>query len=961
MPRLPMGTVTFLFTDIEGSTRLLRQLGDTYASVLADYQWLLREAFRPHGAQEVDTQGDALFVAFARAKDALAAAIASQRGIIAHPWREGVSVRVRMGLHTGEPLSSETSYVGMDVHRAARICSAGHGGQILLSQTTRDLVEDDLPEGVNLRDLGEHRLKDLARPHHLFQIVAAGLPADFPPLRSLQTLPNNLPIQLTSFIGREQEKAEVKRLLSTTRLLTLAGAGGAGKTRLALQVAADLVDAFSDGVWLVELASLADPALVPQAVAAALGMREQPGRTILTTLTEYLQPRHLLLVLDNCEHLAAACAQLTDALLRTAPTLQILATSRELLGITGETAWRVPSLSLPDSRRLPPPERLREYEAVRLFTDRAAAVLPDFLLTHRNALVVAQVCQSLDGIPLAIELAAARVRVLSVEQIAQRLDDRFRLLTGGGRTTLPRHQTLRGAMDWSYVLLSEQERAVFRRLAVFAGGYTLGAAEAVCAGADIVQDEILDLLAQLVDKSLVVVEAQNADVRYRMLETIRQYAREKLVEAQEEAQVRRRHRDWFLALAEQAEPMLPGPGEWWLDRLEVEHDNLRAALELCLGSGEVEAGLRLAGALKRFWLVRGYWIEGRQRLEALLARSEGAAPAWRAKAITGAAALAQYQGDYERAVALCEESLAIQRKQGDERGMADSLNIMGNVMYERGNYGAAWKLHEKSLAYGREVEDKHAMAASLVNLAGVALHEGDYTQAVALAQESLTSFREVGDRRGIAAALHMLGVVASDQDDYVIARPRYEESLAIRRELGDKRGIAGSLSALGLVAREQGDYASARARYEESLAIQRQLGDKRGIAASLRNLGLVAWRQGDPARATALLKESLVIRNAQGNRAGIAECLEGLARVAQHPERAAKLLGTAAALREAMRAPLPPSDRSDYDRVVAAVRAALDERVFEAAWHHGRDMTLEQVVQYALTGRATPPISPLTN
>ncbi len=560
MPDLLTGTVTFLFTNIEGSTELLQRLDDRrYGEVLAEHQRLLRAAFQEEGGQEMDTQGDAFFVAFPRASNAVAAAVAAQLAITAHPWPEGVQVRVCIGLHTGEATIADSRYVGLNVHRAARICAAGWGGQILVSRATRDVVTHDLPPGVILRGLGEHRLKDLQRLEEIFQLLHPDLPTDFPPLRSLDVLPNNLPHQVTSFIGREWEMAEVKRLLPTTRLLTLTGPGGCGKTRLALQVAADLLEEFANGVWLAELAALSDSALVPQAVASALGVREEPGRSLLATLADYLQPKQLLLVLDNCERLIGACAPLAAALLRACPSLKILALSWEVLGIAEEVTYHVPALSLPDLRRLPSLEHLTQYEAVRLFIERAADALPTFAVTNQNARAVAQVCYRLDGIPLAIELAAARVKVLSVDQIAGRLDDRFRLLTSGSRAAPPRLQTLRATMDWGYDLLSEKERMVLRRLAVFAGGWTLAAAEAVCAGDRVEGFEVLDLLTRLVNKSLVSAEEQGEETHYRMLETVRQYAREKLLESGEADVVRGRHRDWDQRMAERADPELHGP------------------------------------------------------------------------------------------------------------------------------------------------------------------------------------------------------------------------------------------------------------------------------------------------------------------------------------------------------------------------------------------------------------------
>lgn len=994
MPDLPTGTVTFLFTDIEGSTALLQYLGDTrYAEALAQHRDLLRTAFEEGGGHEVDTQGDAFFVAFGRARDAVSTALAAQLALTAHPWAEGAPVRVRMGLHTGEPILAGGGYVGLDVHRAARMAAAGWGGQILLSQATRDAIEHDLQESVTLRDLGEHRLKDLQYREQIFMLVHPDLPTDFPPLRSLETLPNNLPRQLTSFIGREREMAEVKRMLTTTRLLTLSGAGGSGKTRLALQVAAELLEEFTNGVWLVELAALSDPALVPQAVVSALGLREEPGRPLLTTLTDYLRSKTLLLVLDNCEHLVAACAQLAEALLRVSPNLRILATTREVLGIAGETVWRVPSLSLPDLRRLPAFEQLTQYEAVRLFVERAMISRPEFALTSASAPSVAQVVHRLDGIPLAIELAAARVKVLSVDQIAGRLDDRFRLLTTGSRTALPRQQTLRAAIDWSYDLLSQQERTLLRRLSVFAGSWTLEAAETICAGDGVEEPDVLDLLMQLVDKSLVMMEEREGKVRYRLLETLRQYGGEKLLESGEPAAVRGRHRDWYLGLAERAEPELQGRHqEVWLERLETEHDNLRAGLEWSkteAGGAEVEA--RLAGALHRFWLMRGYLSEGRDWLEGAVSRSNGAPAPARAKALYGGSALAFYQGEYGRAVALSQESLAVYRQLGDRLGVALSLNILGGVTRNQGDHARATALFEESLALSRQSDHKWALAETLNALGIVARRQGDYGRATALGEESLVLWRDLGDKRGLAASLSHLGIVARYQGNYERARTLHEEGLALRRELGDKADLATSLGSLGTVAMNLGDYERAGELFEESLTLCRELGNKIGTAAALGNLGVLAHRQGDDHRAAGVLQESLALWRELGDRQAVATALTVLGMVAHalgdyeraaalyreslvlyrelkdklgiaqslgwlarsvgtqgRPAPAARLFGAAEALREAIGAPLPPADRADYDRSVAAVRVLLDEEAFKAAWAQGRAMTLEEAMNEAL-------------
>src|SRR5262245_39588833 len=591
-PPLPTGTVTFLFTDVEGSTRLWEQHPDQMRAALVEHDALIEFLTAQHGGHLVRPrgEGDSRFCVFARATEAVVAAAAIQRALHEESWPAETPLRVRLALHTGEADLRAGDYYGSAVNRCARLRAIAHGSQALLSMATEELVRDALPSGVALRDLGEHRLSDLARPEHVFQVVVPGVPAAFPPLRSLDTLPNNLPLQLTSFVGREREVAEVAGMLAAHRLITLTGVGGTGKTRLALQVAADALLAFSDGVWLVALDALRDPGLAPQAVALSIGVREERERPLLATLTDALKPKRLLLLLDNCEHLLDACARLADALLRACPHLTIVATSREALGIAGETVWRVPSLALPAvfaGQPLPPVETLTRYEAVALFVDRAQAVQPRFALTRESAPAVVSVCALLDGIPLALELAAARVRALSVDQLLARLTDRFRLLTGGSRTALERHQTLRAAVDWSHALLTAPERVLFRRLAVFAGGWTLEAAEAVGPAPDgpaggLAREDVLDLLTRLVDQSLVdvVAEAPGAGpARYRLLETLRQYAQHKLVEAEEVAAVRGRHAAHYLALAEQAQPALHGPEQLvWLDRLEEEHANLRGAL-----------------------------------------------------------------------------------------------------------------------------------------------------------------------------------------------------------------------------------------------------------------------------------------------------------------------------------------------------------------------------------------------
>ena len=658
-------------------------------------------------------------------------------------------------------------------------------------------------------------MPDPTRPTRDASEGGTGSLVTFPRPRPAGRPPDNLPLQLTSFVGREREMAKVKRLLADQRLLTLTGPGGCGKTRLALAVGHELVEEFKDGAWLVELASLSDPALVAQTVAFTLGVREQPGRPLTETLADSLRPREVLLVLDNCEHLVEACANLADALLRACPRLRILATSRETLGIAGETPWLVPSLSLPAGRQPPAIEEMPRFEAVRLFIERTTAVLPGFALTDRNAQAVAQVCQRLDGIPLAIELAAARARVLAVEQIAARLDGCFRLLAAGSRTALPRHRTLRATIDWSHELLSEEERALFRRLSVFAGGFTLEAVEAVCAGEGIEEDEVLDLLSHLVDKSLVMVEERGGEARYRLLETVRQYGHEKLLESEAAESIRGRHANFFLALAEEADPKLKGAqSRLWLERLEIEHDNLRAALRWAADAGEVETLLLLAGALWWFWLRNGHLSEGRRWLEDALEWAEPPArTAARAKVLWGAGFLAFSQVSHPAARSRLEESAEICQEIGDRRGLAYALSFLSLVM----------------------------------------AHQGESAEGRPLAQEGVRLFREDGgDRWGLAIALTNMGTVAEAQADYDLAITFFEESATILRELGDKWPLSLPLRHLGIVASRQGDHLRAEGLYKESLASLRELGEKWLISLCLEELAGVACAQGKHARAARL-------------------------------------------------------------------------------------------------------------
>jgi non-specific serine/threonine protein kinase len=751
-----------------------------------------------------------------------------------------------------------------------------------------------------------------------------------------------LPAPLTSFIGREQELAALRRTLGGTRLLTLAGAGGCGKTRLALALAEELLWAYPHGVRFVELAALADPALLPETVATTLGLWTAGPQPVMELLMEHLAPRHLLLVLDNCEHLLPACAVLVETLLRACPHLEVVTTSREPLGVGGEALWRVPPLSLPSQTA-----DAAGADAVRLFVARARQYRPDFSLTAANETVVVRICERLDGIPLAIELAAACVKVLSVEQIAARLADRFRLLTGGSRTALPRQQTLRATLDWSHDLLTPPERVVLRRLSVFAGGFALEAAEAVCD-----EEDLLGVLTRLVDKSLVIADQLDGVARYRLLETVRQYAAEKLDEAEEPALARDRHLGWYLALALSASATAHGLGESeWLARLEEEHDNLRAALAWSLTQKEGESALRLAGALPRFWQLRGHMSEGRQWLARALESGGGAPARVRAEALHSAGVLAYLQGDYQESRTLHEQSLALNQEMGNRQGIAEAHCSLGYLALRHGEYVAARTLLEASLAAHTDLGYKLGIARARDALGVLALRRGDYDAARAHFEAGLALHRELGNKEGVASALEDLASLAADQNGEEQAA-LLEESLRLYHEIGNRQGIALVLGSLGMVAWRRGDHGRARALTHESLTLYREVGDRRGVARMLAQQGLVALYERDYARAMALGREGLALYHDLGEEWAIGRYLPvaaGAALGLGQPARAARLFSAAAALRERLGTPLPPGVRHVHDRAVAAVHAALGEDALEQAWASGWSMSWETAVAYALS------------
>ena len=864
---LPSGVVTFLFTDIEASTQQLSRLGDeNYLALMERHRAVLRAAFAAHSGHEVSTGGDSFFVAFERASDAVGAALDAQSAL-ADERLDEVGVRVRMGLHTGQALLVDGDYHGLAVHHAARIAGAAHGGQVLVSAATADLASAQLPEDLVLTDLGEHRLKDLERPQRLFQLGSSDLATTFPPPRSLELVTHNLPVQTSSFVGRHTELAEVAKLLEAARLVSLLGPGGVGKTRLAFQVAADGVENFSGGIWVAELASVADETAVAAALLRALALREEAARNPTDTIGEYLRDRQALVILDNCEQVISAAAALAKALLENCPKLRVLATSREALRVGGEVTYQVGGLGLVSGASVGSLDSPADADAVRLFVARAADVSPGFVLSADNAADIAALCARLDGLPLAIELAAARARSLSPGQIKARLGQTLDLLSKGARDADARQATLRGAIDWSHDLLGEPEQVLFRRLAVFTGGWRLEAAEHVCAGEDLPATKVLDVLDALADKSLVAVGADNdGEVRYRLLETIGAYATERLEEAGEAAMLADAHATWCSALAAEASQGLAGTREeaGWFDRLEPEQANLLASLEHLRSRGDAEE-LEQAGRLGAFWLARGHWQVARAQLHAALLVDSGPSPA-RAKVLASLGSVAADQGDYREARGRIEEALTIARDLGDRSNEGRWVGSLGTAALYQGDNREARSRYEEALTIARDVGDRRSEGRWVGSLGAVAFNQGDYPEARSRFEEALTIARDLGDRSSEGRWVGILGGIAASQGDYPEARSRFEEALTIARDLGDRRSEGTWAGNLGYVAAIQGDYREARSRFAEALTIARDVGDRRSEGRWVGGLGDVAANQGDYPEARSRYEEALTSAREIGNR-----------------------------------------------------------------------------------------------
>ena len=952
MPALPTGTVAFLFTDIEGSTALWERDPVAMRAAVERHVAILDAAIVANIGVHYKTVGDAMQAAFPTASAALAAAVEAQRALTAEPWPETGPLRVRMAIHVGEATPRDGDYLAPALNRLARLLTAGYGGQILLTAAAEALSRGALPPETSLRDLGKHRLRDLLQPERVFQLLHRDLPTDFPPLKSLDARPNNLPSQPNLFIGRKVELSEVIAHLrdERVRLLTLTGPGGTGKTRLALQAAAELLDTFPDGVYFVPFAALTDATLAPATIAAALTIRESAGQAPRELLLATLAEKEMLLVLDNLEQIPDVASFIGD-LLAAAPQLSVLATSRAPLHLRAEREYPVAPLPLPTTDPSLSVEHLSRFDAVHLFVDRAQSIKPDFALDDENASAVGEIVRRLDGLPLAIELAAARIRLFTPQVMLLRLEKRLPLLTGGARDLPARQRALRETIAWSYDLLAPDEQALFRRLSVFAGGLTLEAAASVAEpGPDL---DILTGLERLVEHSLIQATDGIADqARFRMLETIREYGLERLEEAGEREAVRQRHAQVFLDLAEEAATALDGPQPGgWLDRLEIEHDNLRAALNWAIDLPDGVMALRLAAALWPFWDIRGHYSEGRTWLERVLARDVVEPKAALAEVLTGAGSIARMQSDASRATALLERALALWKAIDDQRGVARVLLFLGHVADRQGDLAGARTRFEEALAIGRQTDNAPLIGSALINLGIIADQQGNYAGAVNHYEEALTIFRHLGDRRLESIALDNLGIVARSQGNLAEATRLFEDAIAVSHEVGDAWGVAGTLGNLGGIALQSGDLERARTYYEESLEGFHALGDRRGIANTLDNLGMVARQAGDLPRAAALHGEGLELVWELGDRIGVAFGLEGIAAVLGaigKPEQMVRIYAAVDALRTTLDAPLPPENQSEYDQAVAAARAQLGDTRFDEIWQAGRALAVEEAVAEGL-------------
>ncbi|MBK8550718.1 MAG: tetratricopeptide repeat protein [Ignavibacteria bacterium] len=946
---IPDGTVTFLFTDIESSTKLAQQFPDIIQTELEKHHSILNEIIKSHNGFIFEIVGDAFCTAFGNPKDAVRSAYEIQKRLLTENFN-GISIKVRIGIHTGKAEWSGKRYIGyITLARTHRVMSAAYGGQILVSTDCFDIIRDTTQNNISFRDLGERRLKDLIQPMRIFQIISPDLPSEFPPLKTLDARPNNLPVQLTNFIGREKEIEEVKKLLSETHLLTLAGPGGTGKTRLCLQAAAEVIDDFANGVWFVDLAPLKDEKLLLQTVAQVIGVKENPETELLNTITDFLKEKELLILLDNCEHIIDSCSLLAETLISKCPKLKIMATSREALRCRGELMYYVTSLELPDLNPDTTFEKLTQYESVRFFIEKAVSIKPGFQVSTLTAPYVAEICHKLDGIPLAIELAAARVKVLSVEQISERLNDRFNLLISGNRTALPRQQTLRALIDWSHDLLSAKEKILWNRLSVFAGGWTIEAAEKVCSCEELKQNEILDILSNLVDKSLVIFNEQSN--RYRMLETIRQYGEEQLDNLSELDEIMKRHLTYYVEFAGTAKINLSGfEQKYWMNRLDDESSNFQVALVSSIVRGNRLKGIQLVLFICRYWEVRGFISQAKNWLKEFLNSPEDIPEMEKAGLLQWSGTFEWITGNYENAKSFYEKSFLINKELNNKTGIAVSLNNLGLIYNITGEHEKSKEHTEQSYKIFSELGDKALMADSLLNLGSTLINLNEPDKARSVFEECLKVYREIGDARGVGMILTNIGSLYGMKNEYETSRIYFEESLAIQRELQDRRNLAYTVGNLGSILSSMGHHKKAQEYLEESIRLNTEIGNKKGLSDSLNMLGFDLFKVGDVTYSIYNHKESLKLKIELSDSHGISVCILGIAEALSGSDesRSALLIGAAEEVRKSSDGKFDEETESIFNSTFSLLKEKLGEKKFEAAFEEGKKMKFDEAVKLAL-------------
>lgn len=908
---LPSGTVTFLFSDIEGSTERWERHRAEMQSAVHRHEDIIRTGIAAHDGYVFKTVGDAFCATFRTAPEAIAAALDAQRALGSEDFTAVDGLKVRMAIHTGLSYERSGDYFGPTVNRVSRLLSIGHGGQVLISGTTADLAQGEMPPKTTFRDLGSQRLKDLSQPEQVYQLVSPDLAQDFPPLRSLDALPNNLPLQITSFVGRDNEIAALKARLAQARLLTLVGSGGVGKTRLALQVGADVLEQYEDGVWLVEFAPLSDPDMAPSVLAGVLGVTEVANRSLVDSIVYWLKLKKALLILDNCEHVLEAAAKLVDSILRGCPTVRVIVASRQALGIDGETVHRVASLAVPEAVDGLSTQEALQYEAIALFVERASAAVEDFKLTDANVGTVAHICRRLDGIALALELAAPRLKALSVEQLSDKLNERFRLLTGGKRTSLQRQQTMRALIDWSYDLLSDTEKTLLRRVAIFGGGWTLEAANEVCADDRIEAWDVIDLLTSLVDKSLVIAELQGTSPRYRLLESTREYAIEKLEGSGERQAMARKHADYFLRVAERADKVWATmPLQTWLAPLELETENFRGALTWAVAERhDIPLGCRLAGLLEGLWLEGGMEAEGYKWISAALAVEEDIPDSSKARLYLALSDIQGYEGGVAHPAA--QKAIALYESLRDQRGLAQARLALTNALVRMGR--------------GDEIMEPLGKA--------------------------LQTFRELGDAWGIARCLDRQLLAYLDANNFESARKAATEALSFYQARGDDAGCDRVLANLAELDFSSGNAERAVQYATEALEIDKRLRRKSNLAISYNNLAAyrTALGQLDQARqdARAGVRAAREAQSSQMVAIGI-QHLSVIGALRGQTESAARLLGYVNATYRSSGNKREPTEAQGHERLMKVLHENMSDAQLESALTRGEGMTEEQAIEEAM-------------